>query len=114
MGTVTVREPGDTPKSPDCATDTVTVSGEDGAGSAVTVNVASPPSAIPPPAATLTTGTAAGGGSSSHWAMATSVRTVRSQRSLSNCALTACASATVIASSPVSTPNAASTRSQRC
>ena len=63
--TLTVRVPVGAPKSPDCATVTLTVSGAVGAGLADTVNEASPPSVIPLPAVTLTSGTTTGGGSSS-------------------------------------------------
>ena len=64
-GIVTVRAPVDTPKSPVCATASDTVSGADGAGSAVNVKTAPSPSVTPGPAATPTTGASSGGGSSS-------------------------------------------------
>ena len=72
VGTVTVRVPGETPKSPDCETVTVTVSGAVGGGSAVIVKVASPPSVMFEPAVMLTSGSTegAGGGLLSHCAMA--------------------------------------------
>jgi len=41
---------------------TVTVNGAEGAGSAVTVNVAAPPSVTPDPAVTLISGSGSGGG----------------------------------------------------
>ncbi len=63
VGTLTVRSPAATPKSPSTATVTVTVRGDAGAGLAVTVKVASPPSVTgDAPAAIDTTG---GGRSSS-------------------------------------------------
>ena len=46
------------PKSPLCITVTLTASGAVGAGSAVTVNIAVPPSVIPEPAVTLIVGSA--------------------------------------------------------
>ena len=57
---LTVCEPGDTPKSPLWFTDTLTDSADAGAGLAVTVNMALPPSVMPVPAVMLTSGTAAG------------------------------------------------------
>ena len=63
VGTVTVREPGDTPKSPAAVTATVTSNPADGAGTAVTVNTASPPSVTPAPAVMLTSGSCCTSGS---------------------------------------------------
>ena len=53
---MTVREPVDAPKFPSWLTVTLTDSGELGAGLAVTVKLAFPPSVIPLPAVMLTTG----------------------------------------------------------
>ena len=65
IGTVTVREPGDTPKSPAAATATVTSNPADGVGTAVTVNVATPPSPmLLLSAETLTSGSGCGGSGS--------------------------------------------------
>ena len=64
VGTVTVREPVDAPNSPFWLTDTLTDSGELGAGLAVTVNVASPPSVIALPAVMLTAGVMTSGAAS--------------------------------------------------
>ena len=66
VGTVTVREPVTAPKSPDWATVTLTDNGCGGAGLAVTVNEASPPSVIPLPAVTLISGVTGGGVPSRH------------------------------------------------
>ena len=65
VGTVTVREPVETPKSPVWATVTLTDNGADGAGLAATVKLAFAPSVTPAPAATLTSGVTGGGSSSS-------------------------------------------------
>ena len=63
VGMVTVRVPDVIPNSPSAATDTLTVRSAAGAGLAVSVNTASPPSVTDPAfAATVTTG---GGRSSS-------------------------------------------------
>ena len=56
VGTVTVCEPGVTPKSPVWATATVTSNAAVGAGTADTVNTASPPSLMPLPAVMLISG----------------------------------------------------------
>ena len=65
VGTATVREPVEAPKSPSWATVTLTWSGAAGAGSAVIVKLAAAPSVIPEPAVTLISGVAGGGSSSS-------------------------------------------------
>ena len=66
VGMVTVREPVAAPNLPHWSTVSLTVSGCDGAGSADTVNEASPPSVTPLPAVTLTTGPPHGGTLSRH------------------------------------------------
>ena len=73
VGMVTDLVPVDTPHSPDWATATDTVRADAGAGSAVTVKPAVPPSVTPRPAVMLTSGAGSGGGGggSSSSAMAT-------------------------------------------
>ena len=66
VGTVTVREPVLAPQWPHWPTVRFTVSGCDGAGLAVTVNTASPPSLTRLPAVAVTTGTAGDGVPSRH------------------------------------------------
>ena len=109
VGIVTVCDCAETPKSPTVVTAIVTSRLVEGAGSAVTVNVASPPSVMVAPAVILISSSATVAHCSSAW----SVRMVRSQRVLLNCCLIVSASAAVIAVSPVSTPSAASTRFHR-
>ena len=65
VGMLTVREPVLAPKSPTWPTVTLTVSSALGAGLAVTVNWASPPSVTSLPAMTLISGCVGGGSSSS-------------------------------------------------
>jgi len=62
VGIVTVRLPAVMPQSPVPATVTVTASGAVGAGVAVIVNAAVPPSVMADPAVTEISGTAGGGG----------------------------------------------------
>ena len=59
VGTVTVREPVVAPYSPSWLTVTLTVRSASGAGLALTVKDAVPPSVTPLPAVTLTSGPAA-------------------------------------------------------
>ncbi|MXX81570.1 MAG: hypothetical protein F4Y69_11175, partial [Chloroflexi bacterium] len=63
VGIVTVREPVVTPNSPCWLTVTLTESGELGAGLAVSVKLAFPPSVMAPPSVMLTTGVAGDGSS---------------------------------------------------
>ena len=63
VGMLTVWAPVVAPKSPSWVTVTLTDSASLGAGVAVTVNVASPPSVTPLPAVTLISGVAGGGSS---------------------------------------------------
>ena len=65
VGTVTVRVPAEMPQAPSVVTATVTGRSADGAGVAVTVKVASPPSVTAAPAETVTAGVSGGGSSSS-------------------------------------------------
>ena len=111
-----MRLPAATPQAPSVATATVTGRSADGAGVAVTVKTALPPSVTAAPPVTLTAGTVTGGVSGSDAASSfASTSAICGHSGLEYFRAFASASAAVVGVRPgyVSTPHATSTRRQR-